>query len=327
MHILQFDAQTCQVQVLEHSELCLPDAGSVLWLDIKPADTNWQQLVEEKLGFSIDESHLKDTLNLHHPPYYDASEHYEMLIFPALTQTQLATGSFQAQTSPIVFFIREQILISVHVSGQTSLASLRDKWFKGSRLRPPITSATLLSLLLLWLTDHYLNLRIPFANHLEHWQQQLLNPGSRFNDWSQLLGASSQLRKYRISIITPQEEALTTWLEETDLEMEPRVTVRFHDILEHFRRVSRDAEGLQNDLENLVQIYFSATNQRTNEIIRILTIASVIFLPLNLLAGIFGMNFVHIPGLHDPYGFFILLGGMIVLSLGLLWVLLWKRWL
>ncbi|UOG93432.1 MAG: hypothetical protein L3K52_06775 [Candidatus Thiothrix sulfatifontis] len=56
-----------------------------------------------------------------------------------------------------------------------------------------------------------------------------------------------------------------------------RTETRRNDVLEHFRRVSRDAEILQNDSESLVQIYFSATNQRTNEIIRALTIASVVF--------------------------------------------------
>jgi Mg2+ and Co2+ transporter CorA len=127
--------------------------------------------------------------------------------------------------------------------------------------------------------------------------------------------------------IEPQEEALDAFIDETDQTLDPRIEVRLSDILEHFSRVSRDTAALQNDLENLVQIYFSATNQRTNEIIRVLTIASVIFLPLNLLAGIYGMNFEYIPGSGAQYGFFEVLISMLIVMLVVLGVLRWKRWL
>ena len=115
--------------------------------------------------------------------------------------------------------------------------------------------------LLTWLTDQYLGLRVPFAKQLEHWQKQLLHPDSDFRDWMALLKASSQLRSYRMAMVEPQEEALDEWLDETNLELDPRIEVRLNDVLEHFSRVSCDAEVLQNDLENLVQIYFLATNQ------------------------------------------------------------------
>ena len=109
--------------------------------------------------------------------------------------------------------------------------------------------------------------------------------------------------------------------------MDARTEVRLNDILGHFERVRRDAEAIQSDLDNLTQIYFSATNQRTNEIIRVLTIVSVIFLPLNLLAGIYGMNFAQIPGANSPGGFFVLLGLMVLIAGGILWFLRWRRWL
>lgn len=81
----------------------------------------------------------------------------------------------------------------------------------------------------------------------------------------------------------------------------------------------------RHDLENLVQIYFSATNQRMNDIMRVLTIASVIFLPLNLLAGIYGMN-DYMPGLNEKYGFFFVLFGMVGVVLFILAIFRWKKW-
>jgi magnesium transporter len=60
---------------------------------------------------------------------------------------------------------------------------------------------------------------------------------------------------------------------------------------------------------------------------RVLTIVSVIFLPLNLLAGIYGMNFAHIPGANTPGGFFLILGLMLAIAAGILWFLRWRNWL
>jgi magnesium transporter len=54
---------------------------------------------------------------------------------------------------------------------------------------------------------------------------------------------------------------------------------------------------------------------------------SVIFLPLNLLAGIYGMNFAHIPGANTPGGFFLILGLMLAIASGILWFLRWRNWL
>ncbi len=73
----------------------------------------------------------------------------------------------------------------------------------------------------------------------------------------------------------------------------------------------------------LVQIYFSANTQRTNELLQFLTIISALFLPLSLLAGLFGMNFTYMPLLQAWYGPWILGGLMISVVTGLL---VWFRY-
>lgn len=328
MHIIHIDSQTLQPRTLTLEEASeVGKAGGVVWLDIYPHDVGWEKAVETHLGLVLDEQHIQDAHNPTHPPFYDDTEQYEMLVFQGLTHSTLQQGSFEVESSPIAFFIKDNILLSVHSTLKTDFHLLRNRWLRGMRVRPPISAAGVLCLLLNWLTDQYMGLRVPFAQQLEHWQKQLLDPESSFRNWEALLKAGSQLRRYRMAMIEPQEEALDEWLDETDLDLDPRIEVRLNDVLEHFSRVSRDAETLQNDLENLVQIYFSATNQRTNEVIRVLTIASVIFLPLNLLAGIYGMNFEHMPGLGSPYGFIWLLLGMVTIITVVLGFIHWKKWL
>jgi len=66
---------------------------------------------------------------------------------------------------------------------------------------------------------------------------------------------------------------------------------------------------------------------RTNEIMRMLTVLSAIFLPLSLVAGIFGMNFEYMPELKMHYAYFFALGGMVMLAVVLLILFRIKRWI
>jgi Mg2+ and Co2+ transporter CorA len=74
-------------------------------------------------------------------------------------------------------------------------------------------------------------------------------------------------------------------------------------------------------------MHFSAQSNRTNEIMRTLTVLTAIFLPLNLVTGFFGMNFDTLPGIHSPRAFWITLGAMLVLGIGLSWYFWRKRYL
>ena len=76
-----------------------------------------------------------------------------------------------------------------------------------------------------------------------------------------------------------------------------------------------------------MQLHFSAMAHRTNEIMRVLTVLSAIFLPLSLVAGIFGMNFEYMPELKIHYAYYFALGGMVSLAVVLLILFRTKRWI
>ena len=103
--------------------------------------------------------------------------------------------------------------------------------------------------------------------------------------------------------------------------------MRSRDVLEHIERVLSHVRRLESSIENAVQMHFSAQSNRTNEIMRTLTVLTAIFLPLNLVTGFFGMNFDTLPGIHSPRAFWITLSAMLVLGIGLSWFFWRKRYL
>lgn len=79
-------------------------------------------------------------------------------------------------------------------------------------------------------------------------------------------------------------------------------------------------------LDSATNYFFSSQSHRMNEIMKVLTIVSVIFIPLTFIVGVYGMNFENMPELSAPNGYFITLGGMFLLVLIMIAFFKWKKW-
>lgn len=84
-------------------------------------------------------------------------------------------------------------------------------------------------------------------------------------------------------------------------------------------------ESYRELLNSLMDSYMSQISNRMNEVMKLMSIIATVMLPLSFLTGLFGMNFDNIPGLHWDVGFWVLIGAMIVLVLGLVWFFRRKR--
>ena len=101
----------------------------------------------------------------------------------------------------------------------------------------------------------------------------------------------------------------------------------FNDVFEHTERLVT-LSGLYKDLtDDLINGYISVTGHRLNQIMKILTIVTTIFLPLTLLVGVYGMNFEYIPKLKIKYAYFFMLGVMVTIATFLLLMFRKLRWI
>jgi magnesium/cobalt transport protein CorA len=313
---------TDQVTQLSTLPETLPDRG-FLWLDIvRGEDSNWPQQLSKFSGVTIHERHISDCKNDTHPSHYDSTNDYEILIFRGLSPEGQTTFF---KTRPAVFILLDRILVTIRPEDSVSVTTVKPRLLD-KMIRLPRRPAGLMHLLMTIMVDRFMATRDPLLERFDQWRTRLLDPRDPFNDWMVVMNFTSDLRKLE-RLCDEQITALQAWQEDTDTEFDDHMAVRYNDLVEHVQRVVKFATYQKQEAEALVQMHFSSVSHRTNEIMRVLTLLSAIFLPLGLVAGIFGMNFEYMPELKMHYAYFVVLGGMVTLAVVLLILFRIKRWL
>lgn len=103
--------------------------------------------------------------------------------------------------------------------------------------------------------------------------------------------------------------------------------VHFKELQDNISQASDSSDSYREILSDQLNIYHTTISSKLNDIMRFLTVFSVIFIPLTFIAGIYGTNFDHIPELHYKYSYFIMWGIMIVIVIGMLLYFKKKKWL
>jgi len=336
-----------------------PAATGFYWFDLTHEELHADREVMRAMVFSltgvrIDDLHLQDAANLQHPSYFGSTAGYGMLVFRKLTPgddrslTPLADVDHLPEhrsrgrrlqpivTRPVTFFIFERLLVTVRNAGSRTIEQIRQRLLElkvrpggeGPAARMPQRPEDLMLRLVNGMVDRYLELRQPLTDRLDRWQRELLDRRRPFEDWRALLDARIELRRLQ-NLCEEQRDAVQELRDEylesmPEAQLSDAYLVRVADVIEHIARVLSHAGRLENSIETAVQLHFSATAHRTNQIMRILTVITAVFAPLTLVAGLWGMNFESIPGAKHPHGFLLMIATMTVLAVMLL-VLLWVR--
>ena len=346
--------------------MVLPEKGYI-WIACERGEFELHQgAVQSTLqvlcGMTLVDLHLSDLLNNQLPSHYDYTSQYDILVFRRLAaghgETDLAHPTAvpaqptkrsgppvlrRIDTSPVGFAVFDRVLLTVHpahcqaltqyATRLMSAASAAARTVGTAGIHLPASPADLMLRIVNQMVDGYLELRRELTRQLDHWQTELLQPKTRFTNWSSLLDARISLHKLD-EICEDQRSAIQDW-NESLANWEPNdhnggqrglelLKVRSRDVLEHIERVVHHVLRLEQNAETAVQMHFSAQSNRTNDIMRTLTALTAIFLPLNLIAGIFGMNFDFIPLVHQQSGFWWAMASMGFIALGL-GVVFWRK--
>jgi magnesium transporter len=123
----------------------------------------------------------------------------------------------------------------------------------------------------------------------------------------------------------PQREVLNRLARAEHKAVSKEETVYFRDVYDHIYRVSEMLESFRDVLTGAMEVYLTVVANRTNEIMKVLTVFSILLMTGSFVAGLYGMN-VPLPGQAAPASFWLLLGGMGGLGVILFFFFRKRRW-
>jgi Mg2+ and Co2+ transporter CorA len=324
-----------------------------------------QAALQRWTGGQLVDLHVSDLLNNQLPSHFEYTSWYDMLVFRRLAAGTGSSSLFLDEdhgtvssarkalnaidTSPVGFALFDRVLLTVHptdcqvreyfASRLLQMAHAPETRTEAQRalpLRLPASPADLMLRMVNHMVDGYLELRRLLTKQLGYLQHELFNPRSRFDSWQVLLDSRNTLHLLE-DICEDQRSAIVEWIDALDewpQEADPQAArerellrVRSRDVLEHIERVLSHVRRLESSAESAVQMHFSAQSNRTNDIMRTLTVLTAIFLPLNLITGFFGMNFDSLPLIHDNTGVWFASLIMLVVAVALGYFFWRKRYL
>ena len=291
--------------------------GGWLWLDIDgPFDDQTKSLLQ---SFDCHELAIKDVQRDRHPPKVEWFQEHTFIIFRGLSNLG---DNLQFAPLQLSLFVAKHYLITIHSRPSLSIAQHQER----PDLAGLITNPQRFSLSILhYSAGLFLDTLLSFDADLLRIEDEMLEHG---NDQllKDLIRCRSQLRKMQRNFNYHEslaQELIELW---DDPDETIDLTHRLRDLYDRCERLASLSAQQYEICGDLVDGYFSLSAHELNNTMRILTVVTAIFVPLGFLAGLYGMNFDHIPELHIPNGYFILLGVMATLASAMIAVFKIKRW-
>jgi len=302
----------------EQIDELIDQADTILWLDLQnPQDEEIDLLREE---FNFHPLAIEDATRHHERPKLDAYENYYFMVFYAIGYD---TARRRLSGQPIGLFIGANYIVSVHQGEITTIDETIKRW-QANAAEFGQDVGTLLYTLLDALVDDYFPVIDQLAERVEDIEEQIFE---RYNEnaLQDVFGLKRDLLQVR-RVVAPERDVLNVLIRREVPIFERNSILYLQDVYDHIVRITDSIDTYRDLLSSALDAFLSVQSNRLNQIVKVLTICSIVLMTDALIAGIYGMNFEFMPELHWQYGYPFALGLMLVLSVGLVAFFRWRKW-
>lgn len=296
---------------------------SAQWIDIiEPTKESLQELANQ---VQFPYKTLETCLDPEHLPRFETIGNFTFLIIRIYDDKQNANAdTVQELTTKLALLISKEFVVTIHRLDQEFLHKLRCQCVETSKLTDPkdlikeIISLSVLS---------YDQPLTQLEAKTEVFEETIL----KFKKTHKILREGFLLkRKASVfkKILKLSADIINKLVSKTDF-----ISADFQDLRDSMDTLLFYTDDVIDNVTNLLNLHIAFVSQKTNEasyktneVMRTLTIFSIFFLPLNFIAGIYGMNFEIMPELKNPNGYYYVLGSMCFIAIGIFIWLLRKGW-
>ena len=292
----------------------------VKWINVDGIhNTEIVQKIGEKFG--IHSLTLEDIANTEQRPKFEDYDNYLVSIMKMLSYDT----EVHAEQLTIILLDNNTVLSFQELHGGDAFDIIRTRIRTGKGRVRKMGADYLAYCLIDAVVDLYFAILEKIGDRIEMLEEELVNEPNKKT--MQFLHSMKREMIFLRKAVWPMRELINNF-ERCESKLIKKTTRIFlRDIYDHTIRVIDTVETFRDLLSGMMDIYLSSVSNRMNEVMKVLTIITTIFIPLSFFAGIYGMNFDNMPELHTQNGYYILWAVMIGIAVGMVFYFKKRRWL
>jgi len=293
--------------------------GLVNWINV---DGLWDVELIKKIGKKFDLHYLliEDVLNTDHQPKADEYEHHLFFTLKMLYRIEGQSIDYEH----ISFVLGKNYLLSFQEKEGDIFENLRVRIKQDANIIRKRGADYLFYRIIDTIVDSYYSVLDNIGKQVEDIEESISNNPS-VEDFQRI----QKLRKefiYLRKVVYPLREALNKVVKNEDEFIEARNVKYFSDVYDHVIHLIDSLDTYKDITSTLMDLYMNTINYKMNEVMKLLTIITVIFIPLTFIAGVYGMNFKNMPELEWHNGYFGVLGVMGAIFILMIFYFKYKKW-
>jgi magnesium transporter len=299
------------------------EGHGALWVDLESPSDDERGILERVFGFhklAIENCFAQSN----HPRIDDYGDYFYLVVHGvAAMRGSTVSGEPRLRLKEIDVFLGQHLLVTYHAGVESAIESVRKKCSEVGQLMargPDRVLAEILDLV----AEEYVEIMERLDAEIDTLEDRLFKHASRpaLREIFSLKKDVLHLRR----VVNPQREVLNRLARADHKAVSKDDNVYFRDVYDHIYRVSEMLESFRDVLASALEVYLTVVANRTNEVMKVLTTFSIVLMTGALIAGLYGMN-VDLPGGKSPAMFYVLVGVMVALSVGLLVFFRKRRWI
>ena len=297
-------------------------AGGTLWVDLDVADASQAALLTELFRF-----HPLAAEDARNPSSRVKAEEYPGFLVVVARVVRFAEETpdpYDLETANLTMFLTESAVVTAHMVTLPAVQTLVQRLESSPDLlgRGP---ARIAHQVLDTAVDAYFPVLDQLDEFVDDMEQRVFGA---FDD--RLLQEIFQVKRLVISLrryLAPQREVLSQLTNRPSRFLPPEAQLYYRDVYDHMLRITDALDSYRDLLSSTLDAYLSQVSNRLGGVTKGLAVFGALSIPFVVIAGVYGMNFEHIPLAHHPYGFEIMVALQVATSLALLVALRVKRML
>jgi len=322
IRVIDFDANNLSEQPIKNisEAISYQDKKTVTWLNIDGLHNKELMLAIAK-GFHLDELVLANVMNTASRP---TVQEFDNCIFLSIKMLQLNEETGMLTVENLSLIVTKSVLISFQEKKGDVFEPIRERIRKNrKRIRNGWTDYLTFALLDI-VIDNYIYILSVLGEKIEALEESIGNQPNK-STIRKINNYKRELNFLRRNIRPAKEMVLTLSKLESEFIFESTY-IHFQELRDNINQATDSSDSYREILTDQLNLYHTSISTKLNDIMKFLTIFSVIFIPLTFIAGIYGTNFDNVPELHYQYSYYIMWAVMLVVAIGMLIYFKKRNW-